>query len=172
MQPIGTVAYAMSSQSVDFMLYNTEDKWVYWQRGVSSHQVRNRLAQARIVLNLNGVDHVYDFRTGMYLSRFEGNDPGWMEPKDSLDHSGGTIAALDIDSYQRFRDGVTGLKDPGSVSLADLLSDSTNRLRLEIRTRLSAESTWAYRRLQMHTRDAGAPQPSADRQDGAVAYAA
>ncbi|MCA9434742.1 MAG: hypothetical protein KC978_03100 [Candidatus Omnitrophica bacterium] len=177
MEAVGTMAYTVSSGSVDFMLYNSFDpegrlQWVWWKRGVGVQNIQSQLFQARVILEWEGVDYTYDFETGGYQRLDDQADMGWIHPDSCLSHSGGTIATFGVITDRSQYDEYTGFQSRVGSTLHDLTMDSDSPLKLEIRFRPTADSEWRSRVQFMKTRNMGALPVREHIHVGDVAFAA
>ncbi len=177
MEQIGSLAYTKSSGSVDFMLYNTiadtaQVQWVFWRRGISSHEIRNHLFEARVVLDWDGVDYTYDFKTGRYTHLRNDPEVGWIEPDICVDHSGGIIAKFCTQPDPDLESGQSEPQISTLSTLRDLVLDSESPLKLETRSRPTAAADWHTRSNQLLVKRAEDPNVGTREMTRKVAVAA
>ena len=150
MTAVQHVAYSTGCEAIRFMLYRhtTDDghrSWVYWHRGISTHEIRNRLCEVRMVIDWNGVDHTYDFQSGQYRRLQDHPEEGWIQPRKAFDHSGGVVVSFGPEENPQSLGGYGEQVFVEQGRLHDLNLDSESSLRLEVRSRLSASTGWHSR---------------------------
>jgi len=150
MQPIGTLAYTLAAGSVDLMIYNTIAgpqgvQWVCWKKGVGPDQFRKGLFEARVILEWDDTEYVYDFHKGGYKRLKDHQDTGWFRPDACFCHDGGTVAILSPGTQNGESNGWSEGPGPASTTLTDLALDSSSPLKIEMRSRPAENAVWHSR---------------------------